>query len=55
MRHRYAILKFVVFAIGMSAAMTSALGDPAVGFAVGVGTAVAIGGRPLGKCTRARQ
>jgi hypothetical protein len=55
MRHRYAILRFVVFAVGMSAAMTSALGDPAVGFAVGVGTAVAISGRSFGKCVPARK
>jgi hypothetical protein len=50
MRHGHSILAFTAIALGMGAAMTSALGDPAVGFSVGIGTAFAISGRTLGRC-----
>jgi hypothetical protein len=38
------ILSFAAFAAGLGFAMTSALGDPAIGFAIGVGGAAVLSG-----------
>jgi hypothetical protein len=43
---RVNLLRFVLLATCMGAAMTAALGDGAVGFALGLGIAASTSGRP---------